>query len=98
MVLSDPYFDFANRAFTNNLTGIPGQGDTTILSLQYYLGRVDKVFMSKNSIIQIVKGAPASNPVSPDDRITFLKGNSSNSRILLASAINFVCSSSDFSG
>ena len=61
------YFDFANRAFTNNLTGIPGQGDTTILSLQYYLGRVDKVFMSKNSIIQIVKGAPASNPVSPDD-------------------------------
>ena len=61
------YFDFANRAFTSNLTGIPGQGDTTILSLQYYLGRVDKVFMSKNSVIQVVKGAPAPNPVSPDD-------------------------------
>ena len=67
-VLSDTkYFDFANRAFTGNLTGIPGQGDTTLLSLQYYLGRVDKVFMSKNSVVQVVKGAPASDPVSPDD-------------------------------
>ena len=37
-------------------------GDTTILSLQYYLPRVDKVFMSKDSVIQIVKGAPNTRP------------------------------------
>ena len=61
------YLDFDNRAFTGNLTGLPGIGDTTILSLQYYLGRVDKVFMNKDNIIQVVKGAPSTQPVAPDD-------------------------------
>ena len=61
------YLDFDNRAFTGNLTGLPGIGDTTILSLQHYLGRVDKVFMNKDNIIQVVKGAPATNPAPPDD-------------------------------
>ena len=61
------YFDFDNRSFAGNLTGLPGIGDTTILSLQHYLGRVDKVFMNKDNIIQVVKGAPATNPAPPDD-------------------------------
>ena len=61
------YLDFDNRAFTGNLTGLPGIGDTTILSIQYYLGRVDKVFMNKDNIIQIVKGAPSTQPVPPDN-------------------------------
>ena len=61
------FFDFANRAFTGNLTGLPGIGDTTILSLQYYLPRVDKVYMSKDSVIQIVKGAPSTRPQAPED-------------------------------
>ena len=61
------YLDFDNRAFTSNLTGIPGIGDTTIISLQHYLGRIDKVFMNKDNAIQVVKGAPATNPASPDD-------------------------------
>ena len=61
------YFDFDNRSFTGNLTGLPGIGDTTILSLQHYLGRVDKVFMNKDNIVQVVKGAPATNPTAPDD-------------------------------
>ena len=61
------FFDFNNRAFTGNETGLPGIGDTTILSLQYYLPRVDKVFMSKDSVIQIVKGAPNTRPQPPED-------------------------------
>ena len=61
------YLDFDNRAFTGNLTGLPGIGDTTILSIQYYLGRVDKVFMNKDNIIQVVKGAPSTQPVPPDN-------------------------------
>ena len=61
------YLDFDNRAFTANLTGIPGVGDTTIISLQHYLGRSDKVFLNKDSIIQVVKGAPSLNPAPPDD-------------------------------
>tara|TARA_B100001093_G_scaffold31677_1_gene27375 strand:+ start:3604 stop:10296 length:6693 start_codon:yes stop_codon:yes gene_type:complete len=61
------FFDFANRAFTGNETGLPGIGDTTILSLQYYLPRVDKLYISKDSVIQIVKGAPSTRPQAPED-------------------------------
>ena len=61
------FFDFDNRAFTGNLNGIPGEGDSTILSLQHYLGRVDKVFLDKKSETLIVKGAPSTQPVPPDD-------------------------------
>ena len=61
------YFDFVNRAFTNNQVGIPGISDTTTLSLQYYLPRVDKLFLSKESIFQIVKGAPNTRPQPPED-------------------------------
>ena len=59
--------DFDARAFTGNQTGLPGVGDTTILSLQHYLGRIDKVFMNKNSVVQVVKGAPSVRPQPPDD-------------------------------
>ncbi len=61
------YFDFNNRAFTNNQVGIPGISDTTTLSLQYYLPRIDKLFLSKESIFQIVKGAPSTRPQPPED-------------------------------
>ncbi len=61
------YLDFDNRAFTGNLTGLPGVGDTTIISLQYYLGRQDKIFMSKDGVVQVVKGAPSTDPDAPDD-------------------------------
>ena len=61
------YFDFNNRAFTNNEVGMPGIGDTTTLSLQYYLPRVDKLFLSKDSVFQIVKGAPSRRPQPPED-------------------------------
>ena len=61
------YFDFNNRAFTNNEVGMPGISDSTTLSLQYYLPRVDKLFLSKDSVFQIVKGAPGVRPQAPDD-------------------------------
>ena len=61
------YFDFVNRAFTSNEVGIPGISDTTTLSLQYYLPRVDKLFLSKESVFQVVKGAPNTRPQPPED-------------------------------
>ncbi len=64
---STRYFDYAYRAFTNNQVGLPGISDTTTLSMQYYLPRVDKVFMDRNSIIQVVKGAPNVRPQPPED-------------------------------
>ena len=59
--------DFDARAFTGNMSGLPGIGDTTILSLQHYLGRIDKVFMNKDSFIQVIKGAPAVRAQAPED-------------------------------
>ena len=59
--------DYDSRVFTGNLVGIPGQADTTILSYEYYLGRIDKVFINKDNKIQVVKGEPSENPVQPTD-------------------------------
>jgi len=59
--------DFGNRVFTGNLVGLPGQSDSTILSYEYYLGRIDKVFLNKDNAIQIVKGSPSDRLVAPED-------------------------------
>ena len=59
-------FDFGSRAFTGNQVGLPGQSGTTILSLEYYLGRVDKVYINKDNKILVVKGASAANPTEPE--------------------------------
>ena len=61
------FFDFGSRSFSGNQTGLPGPGETTILSLEHYLARVDKVFMNKDNVVQVVKGAPGTNPVEPED-------------------------------
>ena len=61
------FFDYESRAFTGNVIGVPGIGDTTILSLQYYLPRIDKVFMNKDNVVQVVKGSPGASPVTPED-------------------------------
>ena len=61
------YFNFDDREFTGNLVGIPGQADTTILSYQYYLGRIDKVGINKDSKIVINQGQPSETPVEPGD-------------------------------
>ena len=61
------FFNFSDRSFTGNFVGIPGQADTTILSYEYYLGRIDKVGINKDSKIVILKGEPSENPVEPAD-------------------------------
>ena len=61
------FFDFSNREFTGNEVGVPGQADTTILSYEYYLGRIDKVGINKDAKIVVVKGEPSETPVEPSD-------------------------------
>ena len=60
-------FDFDNRAFTGNLVGLPGQSDSTIISYEHYLGRIDKLFLNKDNVIQIVKGSPSEELQQPED-------------------------------
>ena len=67
LLTDNEYFDFTNRAFTGNLVGIPGQADTTILSYEYYLGRIDKVGINKDAKIVILKGEASETPVDPAD-------------------------------
>ena len=67
LLSSNRYFDYAARTFTSNQVGLPGVSDTTTLSVQYYLPRIDKVFLDKDSIISIVKGAPSTRPQAPED-------------------------------
>ena len=64
---STRFFDYGYRAFTNNQVGLPGLSDTTTLSIQYYLPRIDKLFLSKESVFQIVKGAPSTRPQPPEN-------------------------------
>ena len=61
------FFDFGSRDFTGNFTGVPGPGETTTVSLEHYLSRVDKLFINKDNVTQVVKGAPSTNPVEPED-------------------------------
>ena len=37
------------------------------MSLEYYLGRIDKVFLNKDNLVQIIQGAPATLPLEPDE-------------------------------
>ena len=37
------------------------------MSVQYYLPRIDKLFLSKESVFQVVKGAPNTRPQAPED-------------------------------
>ena len=61
------FFDFSTRSFTGNQVGIPGQADTTILSYEYYLGRIDKVGINNDAKIVVIKGEPSETPVEPAD-------------------------------
>jgi hypothetical protein len=60
-------FDFNNRVFTGNLVGLPGQSDSTIISYEHYLGRIDKVFLNKDNVVQIIKGSPSESLAQPED-------------------------------
>ena len=61
-------FEFLSRIFssvTNCGKNIMASNESIILSYDNYLGRIDRIFLDKNSVFQLVKGQPAENPQLP---------------------------------
>jgi hypothetical protein len=61
-------FEFLSRTFsavTNCGKNIMASNESIILSYSNYLGRIDRIFLDKNSVFQLVKGEPSENPQLP---------------------------------
>ena len=61
-------FEFNGRTFTtysNSSKYILASNDNIELTYSYYLGRIDKIFVSTDGTFQSVKGVAAENPVPP---------------------------------
>lgn len=58
-------FDFSQRSFGTNPKLILGSNETTLLSYDYYLGRVDKLSLDKNGNFVVTQGISAERPREP---------------------------------
>ena len=69
-------FDFASRAFGSssvNTTLVSAPNESSVLGVEYYLGRIDKIILDIEGNISVVKGTSAQNPKEPtsiDDTMT----------------------------
>ena len=63
-------FDFASRNFTESGQSIPNilvSDENIVLNYQYYLGRIDKIYLDSNGKFNVVSGVPSENPQIPAD-------------------------------
>ena len=61
-------FDFKSRVFNDNVAsskGIVAKDNSIVLSYNYYLPRIDKLFLSKNGTFNLIKGVPSLTPKLP---------------------------------
>ena len=58
-------FSFAARNFNSSLKVITSPGEATILGYNYYLPRIDKVYLNKLGEFYVEKGIPSSSPKAP---------------------------------
>ena len=69
-------FDFASRTFGSssvNTTLVSAPNESSVLGVEYYLGRIDKIILDIEGNISVVKGTSAQNPKEPssiDDSMT----------------------------
>jgi len=65
---TDSPFDFDSRSFavtSTSPTNIIVSDENLLLDYSYFLGRIDRIFMGKNGVVQVSKGAPSLNPRVP---------------------------------
>jgi hypothetical protein len=63
-------FEFYGREFNqsgNSASNILASDETILTSFSYYLGRVDRVFLSKDGTFQVKYGTPSDKPQKPVD-------------------------------
>ena len=61
--------EFAGRTFNaagQSVSSILASDESIIADVDYYLGRIDRVFLSKDGRFQVVYGTPSEDPVSPN--------------------------------
>jgi len=61
-------FEFLSRSFSqvsNSGKNILASDESITLSYENYLGRIDRIFLNKNSQFQLIKGEPSENPQLP---------------------------------
>ena len=60
-------FDFNTRSLAFNETPkfILAANESTLLGYEYYLGRIDKIYLSEYGVLTVQKGKPARNPQPP---------------------------------
>ena len=62
-------FEFYGREFDssgNSASNILAPNESIILSFSYYLGRIDRVFLSRSGNFQVKYGVPSEKPEKPD--------------------------------
>jgi len=65
-ITSSP-FDFTSRLFGTDPKLIMTPDESSIIGYEFYLGRIDKLFIDKNSNFTVIEGVPSSNPKAPDN-------------------------------
>ncbi len=61
--------EFLGRSFNatgNSARNILASDNSLISHYSYYLGRIDKIYLSKDNTIQVRQGEPSENPVPPE--------------------------------
>ena len=61
-------FNFENRSFAgsgSSTIAIPKDNSLFVYDFDYYVGRIDMLFLSANGNFRIVSGSPSENPVPP---------------------------------
>ena len=61
--------EFAGRSFNaagQSVSSILASDESIIADVDYYLGRIDRIFLSKDGRFQVVYGTPSEDPVSPN--------------------------------
>ena len=58
-------FDFSNRNFSSSIKLNLTPNESTIIGYDYYLGRVDKIYLSKTGEFIYLEGVSSQNPKSP---------------------------------
>ena len=61
--------EFAGRTFNasgQSVNNILASDENIIADVDYYLGRIDRLFLSKDGRFQVVYGTPSDNPVQPN--------------------------------
>ena len=60
-------FAFISRSFESTNPFVITPNESSLLGYSYYLGRIDKLVINKNGLVQIYKGESSDNPAPPSN-------------------------------